>query len=444
MSSLLICNAKIVNEGLIQEADVFIKDGRIAQIGSDLSHLTSQQFIDASGQYLLPGMIDSNFRLATDIDFDVSLLQESRASIAGGITSSLLLPNFSSEPHTATELSLDLKGIPLQHNLSQYYPVTHDSFEGLVDADSSSYCGAYVDMSNTNDSIRIDSREMLERIFQDSSLLVALHAEDAPSILEREESYRQIYGDDVPFNLHGSIRSSEACYIAAEVALDLAIKTNSRAHLLNVSSAQEIELIEKLRKKSLAVTADVGSYYLTFSDADYVDTEGVLKCSPSIKTDIDRATLIQGLLDNNINNINSCHLPVRYSEKQGSYFDVSPGLPLAQYTMPSILEHYQDEILSLELIAQKTSHSVADRFSIEDRGYIREGYWADLVLLDLEGSFIARDEDVVSGADWTIFNGNEFRSSVVATIVNGAVVWKQGEFQNIDPAGQRLKFTNTE
>ena len=444
MSSLLICNAQIVNEGLIQEADVFIQDGRISQIGPDLSHLASQQFIDAYGQYLLPGMIDSNFRLASEVDFNVSLFQESRASIAGGITSSLLLPNLLSESHATTELPFDLKDIQLQHNLSQYYPVTHDSLEGLVGADSLSYCGAYVDMSNTDDGIRIDRVETLERIFQDTSLLVALHAEDAPSILEREESYRQIYGDDIPFNLHGFIRSSEACYIAANVALELAIKTNSSAHLLNISSAKEIELIEKLQKKSLAITADVGSYYLTFSDADYVGTEGILKCSPSIKTDIDRATLIQGLLDNNINNINSCHLPVRYSEKQGSYFDVCPGLPLAQYTMPSILEHYQDEILSLELIAQKTSHSVADRFSIEDRGYIREGYWADLVLLDLEGSFIARDEDVVSGADWTIFNGNEFRSSVVATIINGAVVWKQGEFQGIDPSGQRLTFTNTE
>ena len=442
MSTLLICNVQIVNEGLIQEADVFIRDGRIAQIGSDLSHLPAKQFIDGAGKHLMPGIIDTQSKLNAPVDFSASLNQESRAAIAGGITSSLLLPNYSSE---STYLKEDLLSdkLQLQNNLSVYYPASNTNLDDIASIDPSRYCGLYVDMASTKDDLRIDDPETLDRIFKESPILVAIHAEDAPSILESEESYRQIYADEIPFHLHGSIRSAEACYIAAAEVLNIALKNEARAHLLHVSSDKEIELLETIRQKSSMISADVCSHYLTFSDADYADKGSLLKCEPSIKTDIDRAALIQGLLDDNINNICSGHTPLVMSEKQAGYFDVPSGLPLAQYTLPSILEHYQDQILSLELIAQKTGHAVADCFAIQDRGYIREGYWADLVLIDLEGSFIARDEDVVSAAAWTIFNGNEFRSSVVTTIINGQIVWSAGEFQEIEAAGKPLQFTRS-
>ena len=442
MSTLLICNVQIVNEGLIQEADVFIRNGRIERIDSDLSHLPSKQFIDGSGKHLMPGVIDTQFKLKTSADFPSSLTQESKAAIAGGITSSLLLPNYSSGLVLPIS-QVDIQSLQLQNNLSLYHPATHYTLDSIASIDSSSCCGLYVNMATTHDELRIDEPETLERIFKESPTIVALHAEDAPSILENEESYRQIYGDDIPFNFHSSIRSAESCYIAASAALDIALSTDASAHLLNVSSVSEIELLESIRKKSPKISADVCSLYLTFSDADYVERGGLLKCEPSIKTDIDRAALIQGLLDNNIDNISSGHIPLSLNDKQGAYFDMPSGLPLAQYTFSSILEHYQDQILSLECVAQKTSHAVADRFAIKDRGYIREGYWADLVLIDLEGSFIARDEDVISGAAWTIFNGYEFRSSVVTTIVNGQVVFSHGEFKAIEPSGALLQFSGS-
>lgn len=441
MSTLLICNVQIVNEGLMQEADVFIRDGRIEQIGSDLSYLSSQHFIDGSGKHLVPGIIDTQFKLTASTDFPSSLTQESKAAIAGGITSSLLLPNYSSGS-LAPATKIEVASLQLQNNLSLYHPTTSDTLDDIALVDPSSCCGLYVDMASIHDGLRIDDPAILERIFNESPILVALHAEDAPSILESEESYRQIYGDAIPFHLHGSIRSAESCYIAAAEVLEIAFKADASAHLLHVSSAKEIELLASVRKKSSRISADVCSLYLTFSDADYADRGGLLKCEPSIKTDIDRAALIQGLLDNNIDNISSGHIPLSLMDKQGEYFDMPSGLPLAQYTFPSVLEHFQDQILSLELIAQKTSHAVADRFAIKDRGYIREGYWADLVLIDLEGSFIARDEDVVSSAGWTIFNGNEFRSSVVTTIVNGQIVWSDGEFKAIEAAGKPLQFSN--
>jgi len=443
MSTLLICNVKIVSEGLIKEADVFVKNGRIERIGSDLSYLPAEQFIDGSGKHLMPGIIDTQLKLSGSDNFASSLMHESRASIAGGICSSLLLPNHISDESQGIEsFHAGANDLQLHNNLSMYYPITNKTLDKISAIDISSCCGLYVDMACAEDEFRIDDPSILERVFQESSTLVALHAEDAPSILESEESYRQIYGDDIPFHLHGSIRSAEACYIAASEALNIALKTNASAHLLHVSSAKEIELLGKIRKNASNISADVCSHYLTFSDTDYVDKGEILKCEPSIKSDIDRAALLQGLLDNDIDNICSGHIPLALTEKAGSYFEVPAGLPLAQYTFPSILEHYQDQILSLELIAEKTSHAVADRFGIEDRGYIREGYWADLVLIDLDRSFIARDEDVVSASAWTIFNGNEFRSSVATTIINGCVVWSDGKFLDVPTSGKPLKFTH--
>ena len=444
MSTLLIYNVRIVNEGLIREADVFIKNGRIEQIGTDLSHNIASHTIDGSGKHLIPGAIDPQFSLAASNDFLPSLQSETKAAIAGGITSSLLLPSISDDlPELLKAYEAGSCQSSLQSNLSMYFPIIHSNLEALSSIDPSRYCGVYVDMASSNDDYRIDDQATLTQIFDESPILVVLHAEHAPSILESEESYRQIYGDDIPFHLHGLIRSAGECYTAAFDALSLALETDANIHLLNVSSANEIELISRCRQKKSFVSTSVSSHYLTFSDADYADKGALIKCDPSIKTDIDRAALMQGLLDDNIDLISSDHRVLNLEDKQGSYFDVPSGVPLAQYFLPSILEHYQDQILSLEVIVQKTSHAVADRFGIVDRGYIREGYWADLVLIDLEGSFIARDEDVISEAGWTVFNGNEFRSSVVTTIVNGTVVWSDGAFVDHAPAGKLLTFTGS-
>ena len=442
MSTLLISNVRLVNEGLIQEVDVFIKNGRIDRVGSDLSHLVAKQYIDGLGKHLIPGIIDAQSRMSASSELQTNILNESKASIAGGITSSLLLP--SSEygfEQQFSEFVTDHQQVSSFNNFSFYYPASTLNLASIATIDATNCCGVYVDMASSNDAIRLDDRSSLESVFIDSPTLVAFHSEDAPSIFESEESYRQIYGDSVPFQLHGSIRSEEACYLAASEALELALSTSSRAHLLNVSSVKEIELLSRIRQQTTLISADVCSHYLTFSEADYNERGALLKCRPSIKTDIDRAALMQGLLDNNIDIISSGHVPITMTEKQGDYFDVPSGLPLAQYTLPSIYEHYQDQIFSLEMIVNKTSHAVADCFGIVDRGYVREGYWADLVLVDLDGSFIARNEDVVSKAGWTIFNGNEFRSSVVMTIVNGVVVWSERDFFHNQGAGSPLVFT---
>ncbi|MGB1309880.1 MAG: dihydroorotase [Leucothrix sp.] len=438
MSTLLICNVQIVNEGLIQEADVFIRNGRIARIEADLSHLVAKQVIDGAGKHLIPGVIDTECRLHQCSDALAGWEQESKAAIVGGITSSLIIPSASPD-NSVSALCLDRANTSF-NNFAVYHRARHRDLAEIEGLNPFDCCGVYVDMASEQDEFRIDDPEILSEMLGVSPVIVAVHAEDAPSILENEESYRQIYGDDVPFYLHSSVRSAQACYIAASQILEIAVKTGARAHLLHVSSVKEIELLKRLRKQSSMISAGVCSHYLTFSDADYADREGLLKCEPSIKTDIDRAALLQGLLDNNIDVISSGHTPIKLPEKQGQYFSTSSGLPLAQYTVPAILEHYQDQIVSLECIVEKTSHAVAERFAIKDRGYIREGYWADLVLVDVEDSFIARDEDVVSSAGWTVFNGKEFRSSVVKTIVNGHVVWSDEVFSYPESVGVPLTF----
>lgn len=446
MTTLLICNAQLVNEGIIEKADVFIRDGRIAQIAPDLSHLPSDKFIDAKGLHLLPGMIDTQFSVASDVLVKGNLEQECQAAIAGGITSIMLLPDIAtteeSELAPAAEV-IDSLRTRLVNNFSYYQAVKITELESIQSGDYQHCCGLYLSMCSENDEYRFDDPDTLETFLERAPILIAAHAENAPLILESEESYRQIYGDDIPPNFHSSIRSEQACVSAAEQLLTVADPAKNRIHLLHVSSEVEVELLEKYRKSNKHISADVCSHFLTFSDIDCNKRGALLKYNPAIKTDIDRAALMQGLLDNNIDNICSGHIPVSLGDKEKDYLEVPPGLPQSQFAMPSILEHFQDQILSLECIVEKTSHSVAERFDIKERGYIREGYWADLILVDIDRSFIARDEDVLSRAAWTIFNGNEFRSSVQTTVVNGQVVWSNGALVETSNAGQFIEFDRT-
>ena len=443
MTTLLICNAQLVNEGVTSKADVYIRDGRIETIGPDLSHLSSDSFINAKGLHLLPGMIDTQFSLASGTFSEDRFLCETNAAVVGGITSVMLMPvlNSVSEPGLPTAEQLEQLSLELNNNLSIYEVANPFDLDSLADgANKSHVCAVLASMISVNDSCRFDSLELVAELVERSSILVAVEADDMPSILENEESYRQIYGDNIPIQFHSVIRGAKSCAEAVEAVLHISEKLKKQVHLLHVSCTEEIELIESAKKHDSLVTADVCSHFLTFSEADYEQKGQLLKYNPAIKSDVDRASLMQGIFDNNITSICSGHIPYSFKEKQGTYFDVAAGMPQAQFSLPTILEYFQDEIFSLEMIVEKTSHAVADSFSIKDRGYIREGYWADLVLVDLDESFIARNEDVISTAAWTIYAGNEFRSSVVKTIVNGNVVWSKKDDLNVSGFGALLEF----
>lgn len=443
MSSLLITNAQLVNEGRIIEADVYIDKGRIEAIGA-LTGRVASQVLDAKGRYLLPGMIDDQVHFREPgLTFKGDLMTETRAAVVGGITSFLDMPN--TEPPTlSNELLKEKHQLAAGRSLANYgfyLGASSENIELIKSLDVQLACGVNVFVGSSCASKLVDDPEILREILTSSPVLVTAHCEDMPLIAENEESYRSIYGDAVPFELHGVIRSDEACYLAAARLIDVANDCKARVHILHISSAKELELFSAESLTEKLITAEVCPHYLHFSDEDYLTKRGLLKCNPAIKTIEDRAALIQGLLEGNLDIIGSAHAPHLLAEKQGSnYFKTPAGMPMVQDALLSLLENYQDGIFSLEFIVEKTSHAVAQLFSIQERGFIREGYWADLVLVDLEQPQLANNANALAKCAWTPYDGYTFRSQIAATIVNGELVWHEGRFLGRSPSGQALQF----
>lgn len=442
MGTLLILNAKIVNENTITEADIYIRSGRIEKIGKNLSAMKVRDVLDVKGKYVLPGMIDDQVHFREPGKTEKGTIKsESRAAVAGGVTSFFDMPN--TLPHVLNSALLEEKMALAEKssiaNYSFYHGSSSDNLEDIKTIDPNSCCGLKVFMGSTNGSVLVDDRDTLSDIFKAAPLIVATHCEDSPTIVENQENYRQIYGDDVPMSLHPKIRSVEACVKSTSMAIELAQEHQTRLHVLHVSTEKETELFSDIPLQDKHITNEVGAHYLAFSEEDYEFKGTLIKCNPSIKSSVDRAALFQGLLENRLDTIGTDHSPHLLSEKVGNYFDIPAGMPLIQYAMPSLLEHYQDGLFSLELIAEKTSHNVAEIFNIKDRGYIREGYWADLVVIDVEKGFTVNKEDVLSKCAWTPYDGVEFRSSIHATLVNGDLVYINGKVRT-GTFGKRVKF----
>ena len=442
MGTLLILNAKIVNENMIIESDIYIRSGRIDKIAKDLSAMRVNNVLDVKGKFVLPGMIDDQVHFCEPGKTDKGTIQsESRAAAAGGVTSFFDMPN--TDPYILDSRILEEKMALMSEksliNYSCYHGTSSENIEEIKSIDPLSCCGLKVCMGASMGNMLVDDEETLIQVFQNAPLLVATHCEDMPTIVENEENYRQIYGDEIPFELHPNIRSEEACYKSSTMAIELAQEHDARLHILNISTAKEAEIFSDLPLGEKRITMEVGSQYLTFSEEDYEKKGSIIKCTPAIKTEVDRAGLFQGLLDGRLDVISSCHTPHTWDEKQGSYFDVPAGMPFIQYALPSLLEHYHDGLFTLEMIANKTSHAVAEIFNIKERGYIREGYWADLVVVDLENGITANKDDIISKCGWTPFEEYEFRSSVHATIVNGDLVYVNNNVRN-GTLGKRIEF----
>ena len=441
-STLLILNAKIVNENSIVESDIYIRRGRIEKIAKDLSSMKVSNVLDVKGKHVMPGMIDDQVHFREPGMTDKGdIKSESRAAVAGGITTFFDMPN--SIPSVLNsellEEKMQLAAKTSIANYSFYHSASNDNLEDIKAIDPSACCGLKVFMGASNGNTLVDDEETLNDIFAHTPILLATHCEDTPTIVENEENYRQIYGDDIPIELHSKIRSEEACVKSSSLAMKLAKAHEARLHILHITTAKEAEKLSDLPLGEKLITAEVCCQYLMFCDEDYESKGSLIKCNPSIKTAVDRAALVQGLLDGRLDVIGTDHAPHTLEEKQGNYFDVPAGMPMVQYALPSLLEHYQDGIFSLELIAAKTSHAIADLFNIQARGYIREGYWADLVVVDLDSVSTASNDEVISKCGWTPFDGYEFRSSVYATIVNGDLVYINQKVRN-GSLGQRIEF----
>lgn len=442
MPSLLIINAQVINEGQAQELDLFIRDGRIEAIGTDLAGRSADTIIDATGLILIPGMIDDqvHFREPGMPD-KADIRSESRAAVAGGITSFMDMPN--TRPPALTIEALEAKYTRAAEcsiaNYAFYLGASNDNLNEIRRLPIGTACGIKVFMGASTGNMLVDAPEILEAIFADAPTLIATHCEHTPTILANESRYRARYGENVPIEAHPLIRSAEACYISSEFAVSLARRHGTSLHVLHISTARELDLFEPGPVANKSITAEACVHFLAFDDRDYARLGTRIKCNPAIKTAEDRAGIIRGLLENRLDVIGTDHAPHTWAEKQQSYFKAPAGLPLVQHALPLLLEQYHDGVMDLPLIVRKTSHAVADRFRILERGYLREGYWADLVLIDLNQPTEVRRDNLLYKCGWSPFEGTTFRSSIHTTVINGLIAYQNGGV-NDTIRGQRLQF----
>lgn len=442
MKRITLLNALIVNEGTIQPGDVQIRNGRIEAIGKDLGGKPADIQIDAGGAALFPGMIDDQVHFREPgLTHKGDIASESRAAVAGGITSYMEMPN--TLPPTLDGALLEekfrLAGNRSFANYSFYLGASNDNIEEIKALDPDTVCGIKVFMGASTGNMLVDAPEALEALFLNAPTLVAAHCEDTPTILENETRFRNKYGDKIPMDAHPKIRSESACYKSASLAVALARATGARLHLLHLSTAKEMALLSEAPLSEKRITAEACIHHLFFTDADYAAKGALIKCNPAIKTVRDREALLRAVVENKIDVIATDHAPHTLSEKSAPYFQAPSGLPLVQHALPCLLEHYHSGRFTLPLIAEKTAHAPARLFQIPDRGYIREGYRADLVLVDLHRPLAVDDASCQYRCGWSPFTGHLFSSTVKATIVSGHLAYHEGTFDPA-PAGERLVF----
>jgi len=440
---LLITNARLVNEGTHSESDLLIRDGRIARIDPAINAEDSMEIIDAAGAWLLPGMIDDQVHFREPgLTHKGGIWSESRAAVAGGITSYMEMPN-TLPPTVTLDALADKYALAAEKSLANYafyLGATNDNLEVIRALEPGAACGIKIFMGASTGNMLVDNEDTLSGIFRDARALIVTHCESTPIIKQNLEAALARHGRDIPVSEHPNIRSAEACYVSTQTAINLARRYSAPLHVLHLSTAREMELFEPGPVEGKLVTAEVCVHFLHFDSDDYARLGNRIKCNPAIKTPADKAGLLGALRDGRLDIIATDHAPHTREEKADSdYLKAPSGLPLVQDALLSTLELYHDGILTLEDIVLKTSHNVAQRYGVIDRGFLREGCWADLVLVATDRSTPVTRERVLSQCGWSPFEGQTFRSSIVATLVNGEVVYRDGEIIERE-AAQRLEF----
>lgn len=440
MAVLKLINGRIVNEGQIFEADLLIDKGRIEALGSELPSPVGCRVIDLNGQLVMPGMIDDQVHFRDPgLTHKGDLVSESRAAVAGGITSFMDMPNTS--PATVTRRALadkyDRASGRVHANFAFYLGATNDNVEEIKALAAGEACGVKVFMGASTGNMLVDDPASLEAIFGNARTLIATHCEDSPTIWAAEQRFRERYGDDIPLALHPVIRSEEACYKSSSLAVDLARRHSARLHVLHLTTARELELFAPGPPGGKQITVEACVHHLWFDERDYEALGTRIKCNPAIKTPADREALLRAVNEDVIDVIATDHAPHLLEEKDNPYFEAPAGLPLVQHALLSLLEHYHAGRFSLELIAHKCAHAVADIFGVRERGYIREGYFADLVIIDPDGRTRVAPDNVLYKCGWSPFEGVEFRSSIEMTLVNGHVAYRRGQVSD-QASGRRL------
>lgn len=443
MGKILLKNGKAVNEGTIVETDILLEGDHILKIDKDISD-ASATVIDIEGKYILPGVIDDQVHFREPgLTHKGNIASESRAAVAGGVTTFMEQPN--TNPQTTTIEKLEAKfALAKESSFANYsflFGGTNDNLEELKRLDKNACSGIKLFLGSSTGNMLVDDEAVIENIFRSTEMVISAHCEDETTIRENLEKYRSKYGEDIPVEYHPLIRSEEACYLSSSRAIELAKKTGARLHVFHLSTGKETNLFRNdipLNEKK--ITAEACIHHLWFSDEDYKDKGTLIKWNPAVKTANDREMLWQALLDDRIDVIATDHAPHLLSEKENVYTKAPSGGPLVQHALPAMLEKHLEGVLSIEKIVEKMCHNPAILFQIEKRGYIREGYFADLAVVDLQAPWIVSKDNIAYKCGWSPFEGTGFRSSVSHTFVNGHLAYENGIYSEKKNA-KRLTFT---
>lgn len=444
-STYLLKSATIVNEGKQLVADVLLKNGIIEKIAPSITPQEGVEVIDLEGKWLLPGCIDDQVHFREPgLTHKADIASESKAAVAGGITSFMEMPN--TVPNALTQnLLADKYAIGANSSLANYsffMGASNDNIEEVLRTNGRDVCGVKIFMGSSTGNMLVDSEKTLENLFaRVPPLLIATHCEDETTIRANIAKYKEMYGENVPIEMHPVIRSEEACYLSSSMAVRMAKKFNTRLHILHISTEKELALFDNtIPLEQKRITAEACVHHLWFSDADYATKGNAIKWNPAVKKASDRDAIFQAVLDNRIDVIATDHAPHTQEEKAQTYFNAPSGGPLVQHALQAMLEKMQQGKITIERIVEKMAHAPAQLFRVENRGFIREGYFADLVVVEKKSALVTRDS-LLYKCGWSPFEGTTFSYSISKTFVNGTLVFSDGKIAS-DQKGMRLLFRN--
>jgi len=438
----LIKNAQIVNEGRIYKADVLIENKIIKLIAPEIN-IEAEQIIDAKGLHLLPGVIDDQVHFREPgLTHKANIYTESKAAIAGGITSFMEMPNTNPQALTQ-ELLEDKYKIAAETSIANYsffMGASNDNLKEVLKTDPKTVAAIKIFMGSSTGNMLVDNKSVLEEIFSKSSMLIAVHCEDEETIQENTIAAKKEFGEEVPISEHPNIRSAEACFKSSSMAVGLAKKHNTRLHVFHLSTEKEIALFDNsIPLKDKKITAEVCIHHLWFDESKYAEKGTLIKWNPAVKKESDKNALFQALLDGKLDVVATDHAPHTLEEKSNTYFNAPSGGPLVQHALPAMLSFVNQEKISLEKVVEKMCHNPAICFRVENRGFIREGYFADLVLVDLDKPWEVTKENILYKCGWSPFEGETFNAQITHTFVNGHIAYEYGIFDETSK-GMRLTF----
>tara|TARA_Y100000768_G_scaffold37955_1_gene24872 strand:- start:4748 stop:6082 length:1335 start_codon:yes stop_codon:yes gene_type:complete len=442
MFDLILKNGTLVNEGKIFDSDIAIKGNRIEKIAASID-AESKNVIDLNGKYVIPGLIDDQVHFREPgLTHKGEIATESRAGLAGGVTSFFEMPNVN--PTTTTNENLtkkfQLASTKSVSNYSFHLGASNTNIEEIKKADIHQAAALKVFMGASTGDMLVDDLDALDDIFNYSPLIVVTHCEDQKTVERNEQLFYEKYGDEVSPEHHHLIRDVECCYLSSSLAVNLAKKYDADLHVFHLTTEKEMEHFSVGEADQKKITAEVCVHHMFFNDSYYAELGNQIKCNPSIKQESDRQALIKALLENKIDIIATDHAPHTWQEKSKPYPEAPAGLPLVQHGLQILMDFYHEGILSLETIVEKTSHNVAKRFQIKNRGFIREGYFADLAILDHNKPYEVSKENILYKCGWSPFEGHSFKSSIYMTIINGNVAFKEGVVSENLPFGMQIEF----